>query len=123
MPWQAAPSLIIIFGAFNVAAGLIWTVDRCYYGKVRRTKKSLISENGSDIGLVGWMDGRIQTCDYVILKVCILTSILFRCAFWHYIVPHYFTTQRGRTVGHNQWSWAMEKRDERIEQMRALKKD
>lgn len=35
MPWQAAPSLIIIFGAFNVAAGLIWTVDRCYYGKVR----------------------------------------------------------------------------------------
>ena len=34
MPWQAAPSLIIIFGAFNVAAGLIWTVDRAYYGKV-----------------------------------------------------------------------------------------
>ncbi|KAL7445692.1 hypothetical protein ACHAXH_009091 [Discostella pseudostelligera] len=62
MPWQAAPSLIIIFGAFNVAAGLIWTVDRCYHGK------------------------------------------------------------RGRTTGHNQWTWAMEKRDERIEQMRALKK-
>ena len=35
MPWQAAPSLLIIFGAFNVAAGLIWTVDRTYYGKVR----------------------------------------------------------------------------------------
>ena len=32
-------------------------------------------------------------------------------------------TQKGRTVGHNQWTWAMEKRDERIEQMRALKKD
>ena len=35
MPWQTAPSLLIIFGAFNAAAGLIWTVDRCYYGKVR----------------------------------------------------------------------------------------
>jgi len=35
MPWQAAPSLIIIMGAFNVAAGLIWSVDRLYYGKVR----------------------------------------------------------------------------------------
>ena len=35
MPWQAAPSLIIIMGAFNVAAGLIWSVDRVYYGKVR----------------------------------------------------------------------------------------
>ena len=35
MPWQAAPSLIIIVGAFNVAAGLIWSVDRVYYGKVR----------------------------------------------------------------------------------------
>ena len=35
MPWQAAPSLLIIIGAFNVAAGLIWSVDRAYYGKVR----------------------------------------------------------------------------------------
>lgn len=35
MPWQAAPSLIIIVGAFNVAAGLIWTVDRVHLGKVR----------------------------------------------------------------------------------------
>ena len=34
MPWQAAPSLIIIMGAFNVAAGLVWSVDRLYYGKV-----------------------------------------------------------------------------------------
>lgn len=34
MPWQAAPSLIIIIGAFNVAAGLVWSVDRLYYGKV-----------------------------------------------------------------------------------------
>ena len=35
MPWQAAPPLLIIFGAFNVASGLIWAVDRGYYGKVR----------------------------------------------------------------------------------------
>jgi hypothetical protein len=28
MPWQAVPSLLIIAGAFNVAAGLIWTIDQ-----------------------------------------------------------------------------------------------
>jgi len=64
MPWQAAPPLLIIVGAFNVAAGLIWSVDRLYYGK------------------------------------------------------------RGRTIGHNQWSWAMERRDDEIAKYRAtLKKD
>eukprot|EP00580_Thalassiosira_gravida_P003064 CAMPEP_0201603854 /NCGR_PEP_ID=MMETSP0492-20130828/4176_1 /ASSEMBLY_ACC=CAM_ASM_000837 /TAXON_ID=420259 /ORGANISM="Thalassiosira gravida, Strain GMp14c1" /LENGTH=64 /DNA_ID=CAMNT_0048067741 /DNA_START=92 /DNA_END=286 /DNA_ORIENTATION=+ len=64
MPWQAAPPLIIIIGAFNVAAGLIWSVDRAYYGK------------------------------------------------------------RGRTIGHNQWSWAMERRDDKIEAYRAsIKKE
>jgi len=31
--------------------------------------------------------------------------------------------QKGRTIGHNQWTWAMEKRDERIENYRANKKD
>jgi len=63
MPWQAAPSLIIIMGAFNVAAGLIWSVDRVYYGK------------------------------------------------------------NGRSIGHNQWTWAMENRDNMIENYRANKKD
>lgn len=35
MPWQAAPSLLIICGAFNVVAGLMWGLDRMYYGRVR----------------------------------------------------------------------------------------
>ena len=35
MPWQAAPPVLIIMVAFNVAAGLIYTVDRTYHGKVR----------------------------------------------------------------------------------------
>jgi hypothetical protein len=32
MPWQTAPSLLIIMGMFNVTIGLMWTVDRVYYG-------------------------------------------------------------------------------------------
>eukprot|EP00579_Thalassiosira_antarctica_P001268 CAMPEP_0201865688 /NCGR_PEP_ID=MMETSP0902-20130614/505_1 /ASSEMBLY_ACC=CAM_ASM_000551 /TAXON_ID=420261 /ORGANISM="Thalassiosira antarctica, Strain CCMP982" /LENGTH=65 /DNA_ID=CAMNT_0048390507 /DNA_START=53 /DNA_END=250 /DNA_ORIENTATION=+ len=63
MPWQAAPPLLIIIGAFNVAAGLIWTVDRVQYGK------------------------------------------------------------RGRTIMHDQWTWAMERRDDKVEAYRATKKD
>ncbi|KAL3822626.1 hypothetical protein ACHAXA_006411 [Cyclostephanos tholiformis] len=71
MPWQAAPSLLIIIGAFNVAAGLIWSVDRAYYGK--------------------------RTGESVNVK------------------------KRGRTIGHNQWTWAMEKRDDKVANYRANK--
>ena len=31
--------------------------------------------------------------------------------------------QKGRSIGHNQWTWAMENRDNRIEDYRANKKD
>lgn len=34
MPWQTVPSLLIIGGAFNAAAGLMWGLDRLYYGRV-----------------------------------------------------------------------------------------
>ena len=34
MPWQTAPSLIIIGGAFNVAAGLMWGAQRLGFGEV-----------------------------------------------------------------------------------------
>jgi len=33
MPWQTAPSLIIIGGAFNVAAGLMWGAQRLGFGE------------------------------------------------------------------------------------------
>ena len=36
MPWQTVPSLLIIAGAFNVAAGLMCACDYLAYGKVRR---------------------------------------------------------------------------------------
>ena len=45
------------------------------------------------------------------------------CSPFSCFINHYINTQRGRTTGHNQWSWAMERRDDRIEQMRALKRD
>lgn len=35
--------------------------------------------------------------------------------------PEPMKLQKGRTVGHNQWSWAMEKRDHRIEAAAAKK--
>jgi hypothetical protein len=35
MPWQTAPSLIIIGGAFNVAAGLMYGAQRLGFGEVR----------------------------------------------------------------------------------------
>eukprot|EP00569_Conticribra_weissflogii_P006859 CAMPEP_0171327902 /NCGR_PEP_ID=MMETSP0878-20121228/318_1 /TAXON_ID=67004 /ORGANISM="Thalassiosira weissflogii, Strain CCMP1336" /LENGTH=62 /DNA_ID=CAMNT_0011827713 /DNA_START=43 /DNA_END=231 /DNA_ORIENTATION=- len=35
MPWQTVPSLLIIFGAFNAAAGLIYTIDKVSTGKKR----------------------------------------------------------------------------------------
>lgn len=38
MPWQTAPSYIIIGGAFNVAAGLMWGAQRLGYGEVCRCK-------------------------------------------------------------------------------------
>ena len=38
MPWQSAPSLLIIIGAFNVAAGAMWSIQRIAYGKVRSCK-------------------------------------------------------------------------------------
>ena len=31
--------------------------------------------------------------------------------------------QKGRSIGHNQWTWAMENRDNKIESYRANKKD
>jgi hypothetical protein len=34
MAWQSVPSLLIIGGAFNAAAGLLWGLDRLYYGRV-----------------------------------------------------------------------------------------
>eukprot|EP00559_Dactyliosolen_fragilissimus_P002737 CAMPEP_0184854840 /NCGR_PEP_ID=MMETSP0580-20130426/221_1 /TAXON_ID=1118495 /ORGANISM="Dactyliosolen fragilissimus" /LENGTH=66 /DNA_ID=CAMNT_0027349185 /DNA_START=111 /DNA_END=311 /DNA_ORIENTATION=+ len=33
MPWQVAPSLLIIGGAFNAAAGLMWAAQRLGYGE------------------------------------------------------------------------------------------
>eukprot|EP00554_Chaetoceros_debilis_P007615 CAMPEP_0194073330 /NCGR_PEP_ID=MMETSP0149-20130528/801_1 /TAXON_ID=122233 /ORGANISM="Chaetoceros debilis, Strain MM31A-1" /LENGTH=69 /DNA_ID=CAMNT_0038753337 /DNA_START=79 /DNA_END=288 /DNA_ORIENTATION=- len=33
MPWQTAPSLIIIGGAFNVGAGLMWGAQRLGFGE------------------------------------------------------------------------------------------
>ena len=39
MPWQSAPSLLIIIGAFNVAAGAMWGIQRIAYGKVRAAKR------------------------------------------------------------------------------------
>lgn len=35
MPWQTAPPLIIIGGAFNVAAGLMYGAQRLGFGEVR----------------------------------------------------------------------------------------
>ncbi|KAL7506755.1 hypothetical protein ACHAXN_003993 [Cyclotella atomus] len=57
MPWQAVPSLLIIGGAFNVAAALMVGCDYLAYGKKR-------------------------------------------------------------TIGHNQWTWAMEKREEKVVEFR-----
>ena len=37
--------------------------------------------------------------------------------WWSFIMAVH-EQQKGRTIGHNQWSWAMEKRDERIEAYR-----
>jgi len=34
MPWQTAPPLIIIAGAFNVAAGLMYGAQRLGFGEV-----------------------------------------------------------------------------------------
>lgn len=46
MPWQTAPSLLIIMGMFNVTIGLMWTVDRVYYGpKGRRTERDQFQYN------------------------------------------------------------------------------
>lgn len=39
MPWQTVPSLLIIVGAFNVAAGLVLGVDYLQYGKVCRCRQ------------------------------------------------------------------------------------
>jgi len=35
MPWQSVPPLLIIIGAFNVAAGAMWGIQRIAYGKDR----------------------------------------------------------------------------------------
>ena len=34
--WQPVPSLLIIMGAFNVTAGLMWGIHRLAYGTVRK---------------------------------------------------------------------------------------
>lgn len=35
MPWQSVPPLLIIVGAFNLAAGGVWAIQRVAYGKNR----------------------------------------------------------------------------------------
>lgn len=40
MPYQPVPSLLIIMGMFNATAGLMWGINRVYYGpKVRRSNR------------------------------------------------------------------------------------
>ena len=54
MPWQSAPSLLIIIGAFNVAAGAMWGIQRIAYGKVRQKGGAIIDTPSSkSVGRVG----------------------------------------------------------------------
>ena len=55
MPWQSAPSLLIIIGAFNVAAGAMWGIQRIAYGKVRAAKGGAIIDipSSKSVGRVG----------------------------------------------------------------------
>ncbi len=39
MPYQTAPSLLIIAGAFNAAAGLMWASQRLGYGEVCQLRR------------------------------------------------------------------------------------
>jgi hypothetical protein len=52
MPWQPVPSFIIIGGAFNVAAGLIWGAHRLGYGEVRVPRR-FVSWNA--VVQCGWL--------------------------------------------------------------------
>jgi hypothetical protein len=69
MPWQPVPSLLIIMGMFNVTAGLMWSIDRLYYGpKVSCECRSLIS-----------LPQR-SSCGLYVIRV--LTSLLCSCSFF-----------------------------------------
>jgi len=39
MPWQAVPSFVIIAGAFNAAAGLMWGAQRLGFGEDKQLHK------------------------------------------------------------------------------------
>ncbi|KAL3808793.1 hypothetical protein ACHAXA_011177 [Cyclostephanos tholiformis] len=109
MPWQAAPSLLIIIGAFNVAAGLIWSVDRAYYGKVRTT----------DGWCVGWP---FLFVDFFSSSSSSSSSSVCGSSSWGQRTSESVNVKkRGRTIGHNQWTWAMEKRDDKVANYRANK--
>ena len=96
MPWQSIPPLIIIGGAFNVAAGLIWGIQRLQHGEVRLLKTDFCrneSSNCNYLSLFRWV--RLPG-DFTMLVFwkwqirCLITSPydpldLFRwcCTFWN----------------------------------------
>eukprot|EP00986_Skeletonema_menzelii_P003747 scaffold1199_cov143-Skeletonema_menzelii.AAC.1 len=112
MPWQAAPSLIIIVGAFNVAAGLIWCVD--YIFVVMYVVLDSACANALHGRMAaGWtVNARMQIM-FAKTNLSLYESSFHGGADW----------EKGRSIGHNQWTWAMENRDNKIESYRANKKD
>lgn len=83
MPWQSAPSLLIIIGAFNVAAGAVWGIQRIAYGKVRTREH----ERQPLIG-IGGGGGRFRW------SFCDVTRIYASCRFssQHYLFAPLFSS-------------------------------
>lgn len=108
MPWQSAPSLLIIIGAFNVAAGAMWSIQRIAYGKVRPCKFRVgISPPRKSVGRVGLS---LDCCSN-------FSSSLFSCSPRNVRVVH-LLGKKDREILRDQWKYGLETRDLRIEEYR-----
>lgn len=89
MPWQTVPSLLIIGGAFNVAAALMLGCDYLAYGKVR------FHNTYSFVAGCWWVDSvrLASVLDLVgyneILYRCILSALEFLSLVFLIFVPLY----------------------------------
>jgi len=110
MPWQSAPSLLIIIGAFNVAAGAMWSIQRIAYGKVRPCKLSC-----------RYLTSTPLANPLVVLANRWIAALTFPPPSSLACLPRNvlsFALGKDREILRDQWKYGLETRDLRIEEYR-----
>lgn len=114
MPYQSASSLLVIIGAFNAIGALCWGVDRLYYG-VRQAWRTTSLHYFILGRIVARTENVVFDVSLFIISLRLLTNV-FMIELSVYLFAR--AQRRGRPMGRDRFSFALEKRDERIDAYR-----